>query len=416
MRTPIRSVARWFSHRSCTLEILESRRLLSTTTPTANEQYMLELTNRARANPTAEAKLFHIDLNEGLPAKPISATAKQPLAFNSDLIDAARSHSDFMLSSGLFQHDGPGTTTPFQRDQLAGYVFNPPSAQGENIAWEGTTGTLDTTSTTTDEHSNLFIDSNTADRGHRINIEFDAYKEIGIGIKTGTFKGYHALMTTQDFAYTGSASFLTGVAYNDTVKADHFYTPGEGLGGVTITATPVGGGTALTTTTWAAGGYTLALPAGTYHVTASGGTLASAIDGGNVTIGALNVAVDFTPGSTAAAPTAALSAKTLKKVQTSYSFTVTYSGPAVINSTFGNKDILVTGPAGYHQYARFISASSTGGGTTRKAIYRIKSTGSRFRASNNGTYHVYVRTGKIGDANGNFVAAANIGLFKIRIA
>jgi hypothetical protein len=61
--------------------------------PTAYEQYILELINRARANPGAEAARLGIDLNQGLAAGTISTAAKQPLAFNPLLIDAARGHS-----------------------------------------------------------------------------------------------------------------------------------------------------------------------------------------------------------------------------------------------------------------------------------------------------------------------------------
>src|SRR5437762_2409230 len=68
---------------------LESRRLLAASYPTNAEQYLIELVNRARANPTAEAALFGISLNEGLTAGTISATAKQPLAINPYLVTGA---------------------------------------------------------------------------------------------------------------------------------------------------------------------------------------------------------------------------------------------------------------------------------------------------------------------------------------
>ncbi len=410
------------SRTCCAFELLETRRHCSTTTPTANEQYMLELINRARANPTAEASGDGISLNEGPPSSTISSTAKQPLAFNSDLIDASRSHSSWMLSSGLFQHPGPGSTTPFQRDQQAGYNFGMTYGQGENIAWEGTTGTLNTVTTTADEHKSLFIDSGEPGRGHRVNIETDAYKEIGIGMETGKFQGYNALMTTQDFAYTTENSFLTGVAYSDTIKADNFYTPGEGLGGVTVTATPVGGGAAVTTTTWSSGGYNLQLPDGTYHVTATGGGLGTTvIDKGNVTLNGLNVEEDFVGGSispTGTPPTAKLTAKTLSAVATTYSFTVTYTGTAAIDtSTLSRGDVLVTGPSSYRQYAKFISFVSSNGGKTIKATYRISpATGTRWRSTSNGTYHAYVRASQVSDKNGLSVVAALLGAFKFKIA
>ena len=64
---------------------------------TANEQYLLELINRARLDPTAEAQLYGLaDLNRGLPAGSISTAAKQVLAPNEYLNIAARSHSQWM--------------------------------------------------------------------------------------------------------------------------------------------------------------------------------------------------------------------------------------------------------------------------------------------------------------------------------
>jgi serralysin len=47
--------------------------------PSASEQYMLELINRARLNPLGEANLFNLeDLNSELPANTISSDSKQP--------------------------------------------------------------------------------------------------------------------------------------------------------------------------------------------------------------------------------------------------------------------------------------------------------------------------------------------------
>src|SRR6185436_5686566 len=46
--------------------------------PTAAEQYQLELINRARANPVAEATAFGIGLNEGLLTIIISSDPKPP--------------------------------------------------------------------------------------------------------------------------------------------------------------------------------------------------------------------------------------------------------------------------------------------------------------------------------------------------
>jgi uncharacterized protein YkwD len=293
-------------HRRLVCEVLEDRQLLSVTAfaaatssvPTAYDQYMLELINRARANPAAEAARDGIGLNEGLSAGTISTAAKQPLAFNPYLIASAQLHSQWMLNTDIFAHVESNGTDPGDRMTNAGYSFTGSWTWGENIAWEGTTGTLDVTKVVAQSEQDLFVDTTETGRGHRLNLMESDYREIGVGIRTGPFTDngttYNAVMTTQDFASSGSDSFLTGVVFDDNlVTANDFYTPGEGKGGVTISATRQTDNAVFTTTTWASGGYSLPLPAGTYVVTASGASLPRTYHRYNVTIGSQNVKVDF---------------------------------------------------------------------------------------------------------------------------
>src|SRR5271163_4145505 len=89
---------------------LEPRYLL-TAGPTADEQYQLELINRARANPAAEAARFGIDLNEGLAAGTISSSPLPPLAFNPDLVQAAQDYTTALLGAyNYFDHSLNGST------------------------------------------------------------------------------------------------------------------------------------------------------------------------------------------------------------------------------------------------------------------------------------------------------------------
>jgi serralysin len=404
----------------CRIESLEPRQLFSGTAPTADEQYMLELINRARANPTAEASMEGISLNEGLAAGTISTAAKQPLAFNPDLISSALGHSQWMIANQLFQHDGPGTTDPGQRMTEAGYNFTGSYGWGENIAEEGSTGAIDTTPTTNDEENNLFIDSSEPGRGHRVNIENPDYKEIGVGIATGTFDGYNAELVTQDFAYSQTDSFLTGVAFNDSVKADNFYEPGEGLGSLTITAKRASDGAVFSTQTWASGGYTLALSPGTYQITASGTGLLGVLNGGTVSIGQQNVEVDFNSIKTpllAAPPTARLTAKNLYAAASVYTFTITYSASDPLNtSTFDKHDLLITGPNGYRGTATFVASKSSNGGKTQTVTYHLSAPNKTWRSADSGVYHVYVRSNQVADQAGDFVTGALLGYFKVLIA
>jgi uncharacterized protein YkwD len=213
---------------------LESRRLFAAALPTDFEQYLVELINRGRANPTAEAARYATDLNEGLASGTISATPKQPLAINPYVTDAARKHSQYMIDTDTFSHTGSGGSTAKGRMTSAGYYFDDSSwASGENIAWRGTTGTPDVYEEVADIHRDLYVDEGIDGRGHRLNLMNNNFREIGAGVVTGAFTSgqtFNAVMATEDFASSGSGVFLTGVAYSDGVIEDNFYTPGEGLG------------------------------------------------------------------------------------------------------------------------------------------------------------------------------------------
>ena len=54
--------------------------------PTALDQYLIELINRARLDPVGEAARLGIDLNQGLSQGQITTAPKQPLAFDPSTI------------------------------------------------------------------------------------------------------------------------------------------------------------------------------------------------------------------------------------------------------------------------------------------------------------------------------------------
>ncbi|NLS94332.1 MAG: hypothetical protein GXX96_19405 [Planctomycetaceae bacterium] len=294
-------------NRQLALESLESRTLLSVAAepgslvlesagaePTAYEQYLLELINRGRLDPSAEAARYGIDLNEDINPGTISTDAKQPLAFSPFLISAAREHSDWMLATNTFSHTGEGGSSSGDRIAAAGYPFVPPYGWAENIAAQGTYATSQTAQDTGKIHAMLYASS-----GHRANQLNGSYHEVGLGLAFGKFTPTSpsplSLIATEDFVYSGTSVFLTGVVYDDVVLANQFYTPGEGLGSVTITATRVSDNQVFTVQTWASGGYTLALPSGDYTVVASGDALCNPVTYRGVTIQTENVKLDFNP-------------------------------------------------------------------------------------------------------------------------
>lgn len=258
--------------------------------PTPQEQLMLELVNRARANPPAEAARFGMDLNENLPPGTISPDPKPPLAFHPHLIAAARAHSDWMLAVDVFSHDGANGSTPGDRMTAAGYVFSGSWTWSENIAWSGTTGTPNPTQFTVDMHEGLFRSP-----GHRKNLLHAPFDEIGIGIRSGvfTFEGvdYNTVMAAQNFARSDStpAPLVLGVVFRDTDR-DQTYSVGEGLAGITVLPST---GSAYAVTS-GSGGFAFPAPAtsGTITVTITGPGLAAPLSK-TVDLAAVNVKLDF---------------------------------------------------------------------------------------------------------------------------
>lgn len=273
---------------------------------TQNEQLFLELVNRARLDPAAEAERYGIGLNDPTPGNPtdepsqvLTADPKQPLAHNPLLALASTRHSDDMLARNYFDHEAEDTqqspapygVEPGNRMDEAGYTDR--SATGENIARLGTTGTPDFEEYIRDNHAGLFRNA-----GHRENILEDAFRETGVahveGIftpRTGNFAGvdFKTGMLTHKFGTSGTEIFLTGVAYND-LDGDEFYSIGESKAGVDVSVAGTSGQTAP------AGGYTLALAGGTTQTELSytwdGETRTVTVD-----MGGHNVKVDMVGGN-----------------------------------------------------------------------------------------------------------------------
>jgi uncharacterized protein YkwD len=458
------------------VEPLEQRHMLSAAYPTDLEQYVVELINRARANPAAEAKRFGIDLNEGLPAGTLSAAARQPLAINPQLLDAARKHSQWMIDKDNFSHTGNANSDPARRMRDAGYNFIAPWTWGENIALRSYKNAADA-STLDAIHHDLFVDIGIPDRGHRVNLLASTSREIGAGIATGPYSYFKAAMLTQNFASSGDSSFLTGVVFTDAVKKDQFYTPGEGIAAVTITATRADGAK-FETQSWPSGGYSLKLPAGVYTITATGGKLASTQTLQNVTIADQNIKRDFISGQTPTNPNPAPTPKptptptptpkptptpnpnpnpnptpkptpppapkptqppapkpnpkpTTPPVQNTkprasvfatrkasisryHRFTVTYHDADGINITgLGKADIQVKGPKGYTRNARLVSVTKTS--DSAAVTYEVKGPGGGWNATDNGQYTITLRPNQVHDTKGNAVATGQLGSFVVNV-
>jgi uncharacterized protein YkwD len=280
--------------------------------PSNDEQLMLEMINRMRTNPQAELERL-VNMTMGPPvtfASPpsddtyvtaainffgVSAstlktqwnalTPAPPLAWNSDLNDSATRYSELMKTRNLQAHNldshvnNDGTVDLIGRLEADGYQFRGGGSAGENIFAQS--------QSVFHAHAAFAIDWGQNPPtgiqnppGHRdlimqsqaVSAQNPHMREIGIGYvfdgsansNTGPF------VVTQHFAVSkNDGPFFTGVAYQDT-DSNQFYTPGEGLGGITIVATRLASGDTYTTTTWASGGYSLKVDSGLFDIVAWG--------------------------------------------------------------------------------------------------------------------------------------------------
>jgi serralysin len=229
--------------------------------PNANEQYLLELINAERAG-----------------------AGVQPLANNGLLNVAADNHSQWMIDADVFSHTGVNGSSPMARMQAAGYQFTGSWSNGENIAWMSLRAPTGYADEVQQLHTNLMNST-----GHRANLLNGTFAEVGLGFVVGEYQGWQGAFVTENFARSGSAHFLTGVAYADGDQ-DRFYDPGEGLGGLSVTATSSTGATYVAQT-YGSGGYDLALPSGAYTVTFSGAGIATSTR--QIDVGAVNVKLDL---------------------------------------------------------------------------------------------------------------------------
>ncbi|WP_170333176.1 CAP domain-containing protein [Ruegeria arenilitoris] len=121
----------------------------------------------------------------------------QPVRLELRLNDAAEDHSRWMLNTDTFSHTGVGGSSATQRMRDAGFNFSGDWQSAENIAWQSVRGASGLADDVVDLHTGLMNS-----RGHRDNILDPNVTVIGIGIETGEFDGYSAIMVTQNFART----------------------------------------------------------------------------------------------------------------------------------------------------------------------------------------------------------------------
>lgn len=251
--------------------------------PDGNEQQMMWLMNRARANPAQEGvwlaampnadvaaarSYFRVDLDV-LRSEFAAIPVKPPAAFDRRLYNAAKSHSDYLISVDDQTHTGQlerVDASGFVRSGWAGIVFSfsKHALYGHaafNIDWgQGTDGTQDPPG---HRYAIMSVNGNWTNVGYAVVPENNLSTNVGPQVITGNF-------CYADTAYANHFNrFIVGTVWEDT-NANGQYDPGEGLAGVTVM--PDKG--AYYAVTANSGGYAIPITAAeTYTVTFSGGEL-----------------------------------------------------------------------------------------------------------------------------------------------
>ena len=123
-----------------------------------------------------------------------------PVQLELRLNESAEDHSDWMLRTDNFSHTGSGGSSAGDRMRDAGFQFSGSWTWAENIAWQSVRGAPGLSDDVQNLHDALMNSS-----GHRANILNPDVTVIGIGIETGNFDGWDAIMVTQNFAHTSAS-------------------------------------------------------------------------------------------------------------------------------------------------------------------------------------------------------------------
>ena len=337
--------------------------------PTPEEQLYLEMINRSRANPQGEAQLFFQttdpavlhSYNNSRWIVNLTAMTNQfaqiqpapPLAMNPRLLSAARKHSQDMFQNVFQGHTSNDGRTLADRVAVEGYPYERLS---ENVyayaksVFHGHAGF--------DVDWGPGTDGIQTPPGHRINIHNPLHREVGIGVVLGTNSDplgqkptVGPQLVTQNFGAQISAQpFITGVAYYD-LNGNNFYDPGEGIGGLTVTAE----GLSTAAITARSGGYALPVPTnGSYHLTFTGPNLSQTAYA--TVISNQNVKVDLRPGYPP--PLVAGPGLPVANQSNSYSFTPVggavlhewrqiHTRPAVANTASNTNEVTVQTSGSY---------------------------------------------------------------------
>lgn len=269
--------------RSINIEWLEDRKMLAASGPEVEFVYLV---NRARHDPVA----YQVEQN--LPVSLSGVTPRGPVAFNSALFDSAEVKANDLVANNYFDHVSPAGVHANQLAMDAGYVLPSHFPADANFVESLAAGT--NYDTAIEALNLLVIDEGVPSLGHRkqllgIDDFYAANRDIGVGFSSSPTARYSNYWSIHIAQRAQPVNHLTGVVYED-IDGDGRYDNGEGLRGVTVTAS---GGTSVRT--GAGGEWSIPAQDGEYTVTVGGGSYVgnSSV---NATVSGDNVAVDFLSG------------------------------------------------------------------------------------------------------------------------
>lgn len=285
----------------------------------ADEQLALERLNEVRADPKAFVpawrRILAGDENAkecGEPADMLDPilgyAARQPLAANQQLTDAARKHARDQLDRGYFEHVNPEGMGSNERVLAAGYplpVNTRLDEQGHAYSDEHGAGNIESLhmaartgprgfvfgpAAMTQGIDGLIIDACVASRGHRLHLlgargPGAVELEVGLGVVTGAKpdaagERVELQMVIEIATRDDGNRFVLGVVYRD-VDGDEVYDAGEGVAGAEVAVAAAG----VYTRTAPGGGYALPIAASfTGEVVAAGHRVPVNVAGANVKV------------------------------------------------------------------------------------------------------------------------------------
>jgi hypothetical protein len=273
--------------------------------PDGREQQVIWLMNRARSNPHAEGVWLAnstdpqvaggrdwFGVNKTMLQNAFDGyTAKPPAAFDVRMYNAAKAHSDYIISIDEQTHDGQfdrinaagfscgGGSGYSTRGSVFAYADSSLNAHAAwNIDWGGNNGGMQ--QPPGHRYAVMSIDGDYTNVGVALVYDGNPNTDVGPYVTTGNY--CHAANAANHYN-----QFIVGTVWND-IDWDGMYDPNEGIGGVTVTPDS-GTYYAITSNS---GGYAIpvTMAAGNLSVTFSGSGINNAK---NVTIGTVSVLLDY---------------------------------------------------------------------------------------------------------------------------